>query len=97
LTQNELTAHRSFLASARYLYPWLRHVFAEGGYSGAKFDTAVEKIGRWRIEIIKRSDTASGSSFCRGAGLSSAPWPGSIVTDASPKTLKPPWKALWRG
>jgi len=38
-----------------------------------------------------------GSSFCRGAGLSSAPLPGSIVTDASPKTLKPPWKALWRG
>ena len=48
------------LASARYLYPWLRHVFADGGYSGAKLDTAVEKIGRWRIEIIKRSDAPSG-------------------------------------
>jgi transposase len=48
------------LASARYLYPWLRHVFADGGYSGAKLDTALEKIGRWRIEIIKRSDAASG-------------------------------------
>jgi transposase len=48
------------LASARYLYPWLRHVFVDGGDSGAKLDTAVEKVGRWRIEIIKRSDAASG-------------------------------------
>jgi transposase len=31
------------LASARYLYPWLRHVFADGAYSGAKLDTALEK------------------------------------------------------
>jgi transposase len=48
------------LASARYLYPWLRHVFADGAYSGAKLDTALEKIGRWTIEVIKRSDVASG-------------------------------------
>jgi transposase len=48
------------LASARYLYPCLRHVFADGGYSGAKLDTTLDKIGRWRIEIIKRSDAASG-------------------------------------
>ena len=30
------------------------------GPSGAKLDTALEKIGRWTIEIIKRSDAASG-------------------------------------
>jgi transposase len=48
------------LASARYLYPWLRHVFADGGYRGAKLDAALDKIGRWRIEVIKRSDAASG-------------------------------------
>jgi transposase len=48
------------LASARYLYPWLRHVFADGAYSGAKLDTALEKIGRWTIEVVKRSDAASG-------------------------------------
>ena len=48
------------LASARYLYPWLRHVFADGAYSGAKLDTALENIGRWTIEVIKRSDAASG-------------------------------------
>ncbi len=48
------------LASARYLYPWLRHVFADGAYIGAKLDTALDKIGRWTIEVIKRSDAASG-------------------------------------
>jgi transposase len=48
------------LASARYLYPWLRHVFADGAYSGAKLDTALAKIGQWMIEIVKRSDTPAG-------------------------------------
>ena len=48
------------LASARYLYPWLRHVFAEGAYSGAKLDAALDKSGRWTIEIVKRSDAAAG-------------------------------------
>ncbi len=46
------------LAAARHLYPWLRHVFADGGYSGAKLATALDKIGRWTIEIVKRSDAA---------------------------------------
>ena len=31
-------------------------------------------------------------SFCRGVGWSSAPSPGSTATDASPRTLKPPWR-----
>jgi transposase len=48
------------LASARYLYPWLRHIFADGGYRGAKLDIALDKIGQWTIEVIKRSDLASG-------------------------------------
>ena len=48
------------LPAARFLYPWLRHVFADGGYSGAKLATALDKIGRWTIEIVKRCDTAAG-------------------------------------
>jgi transposase len=48
------------LAAARHLYPWLRHVFADGGYSGAKLATALGKIGRWTIEIVKRCDIATG-------------------------------------
>lgn len=48
------------LATARDLYPWLRHVFADGGYRGAKLNAALDKLGRWKIEIVKRSDTATG-------------------------------------
>ncbi len=47
------------LAAARDLYPRLRHVFADGGYRGAKL-AAAAKIGRWTVEIVKRSDTATG-------------------------------------
>jgi transposase len=48
------------LASIRYLYPWLRHVFADGGYAGNKLRNALTKFGQWSIEIIKRSDQARG-------------------------------------
>jgi transposase len=48
------------LASIRKSCPWLRHVFADGGYSGPKLRGALERIGEWTIEIVKRSDTAKG-------------------------------------
>ena len=41
-------------------FPWLRHVFADGGYAGDKLKDALRRIGKWTIEIIKRSDTAKG-------------------------------------
>jgi len=48
------------LESIRKPFPWLRHVFADGGYAGKKLRGALEKIGQWNIEIIKRSDKAQG-------------------------------------
>ena len=48
------------LASVRSLYPWLRHVFADGGYAGDKLKGALEGLGNWTIEIVKRSDAAQG-------------------------------------
>ncbi len=48
------------LASIRHLYPWLRHVFADGGYAGQKLKTALAKIGDWTLQIVKRSDTNKG-------------------------------------
>jgi transposase len=48
------------LASVRSLYPWLRHVFADGGYAGDKLKGALEGLGHWTIEIVKRSDAAKG-------------------------------------
>ena len=48
------------LESVRSLYPWLRHVFADGGYAGDKLKGALEGLGEWTIEIVKRSDAAKG-------------------------------------
>lgn len=49
------------LKSIRHRWPWLLHVFADGGYAGDKLKRRLKKIERWTIEIIKRSDKAKGS------------------------------------
>lgn len=41
-------------------YPFLRHVFADGGYAGPKLHAALQSAGRWTVQIVKRSDTAQG-------------------------------------
>ena len=48
------------LKAIRQRYPWLRHVFADGGYAVPKLRDAMARHGNWTIEIIKRSDTAEG-------------------------------------
>ena len=48
------------LASIRGLYPWLRHVFADGGYAGQKLVAAMSHLGKWTVQIVKRSDKAKG-------------------------------------
>ena len=48
------------LASIRYAFPWLRYIFADGGYAGPKLREALAKLGTWTLEIVKRSDTAKG-------------------------------------
>ena len=48
------------LASVRGAFPWLRHVFADGGYAGDKLKGALKNLGDWTIDIIKRSDVAKG-------------------------------------
>jgi putative transposase len=48
------------LASIRRLYPWLRHIFADGGYAGDKLRNALAALGQWTVQIIKRSDIAQG-------------------------------------
>lgn len=48
------------LAAMRQTHPWLRHIFADGGYSGPKLETALQAMGEWTLEIIKRSDAAKG-------------------------------------
>lgn len=48
------------IASLRRLYPRLRHLFADGGYAGEKLTAALQPLGTWTIEIVKRSDAAKG-------------------------------------
>jgi transposase len=50
----------ALLASIRSLFPWLRHVFADGGYAGPKLRAALAELGHWTLEIVKRSDTEKG-------------------------------------
>jgi hypothetical protein len=46
------------LRSIRHRYSWLRHVLADGGYSGEKLRSRLHRIGQWAIEIIERTDKA---------------------------------------
>lgn len=48
------------LAEIVHRFPWLRHVFADGGYAGNKLKDALRRISTWTIGIIKRSDAAQG-------------------------------------
>jgi putative transposase len=48
------------IKAIRHRFPWLRQIFADGGYGGDKLRAAIEGHGDWTIEIIKRSDTAKG-------------------------------------
>ena len=48
------------LKSIRHAFPWLRHIFADAAYAGPKLRGALEEIGDWTVEIIKRSDSAKG-------------------------------------
>lgn len=48
------------LASIRSTFPWLRHLFADAAYGGGKLEQALARLGRWTLEIVRRSDIARG-------------------------------------
>ena len=39
-------------------FPRMRHIFADGGYAGGKLRDAMTAIGKWTIQIVKRSEMA---------------------------------------
>ena len=48
------------LASLGSAFPWLHHIFADGGYAGPKLQDALNNLGDWTLEIVERSDAAKG-------------------------------------
>ena len=48
------------LPSIRYRYPWLRNIFADGGYAGKKLRYVLVKIGKWKVQIVRRTDKIKG-------------------------------------
>ena len=46
------------LAALRGAFPWLRHIFADAAYAGAKLEQALAKLGNWTLQIVRRSDAA---------------------------------------
>jgi hypothetical protein len=69
------------IKKTRRLFPFDRHVFAVGGYSG---DSLAAGLAAQRVtsEIVERTDKRGGFKLIRGAGLSSAPSPRSDATAA---------------
>lgn len=41
-------------------WPWLRHVFADGGYAGPKLRGILRKVATFTLQIVKRTDKAKG-------------------------------------
>jgi len=50
----------SLFAAIGHAFPSLRHVFADGAYAGPKLEAELKRIGRWTLEIVKRSGGAQG-------------------------------------
>jgi len=79
------------LASIRDLFPWLRHVFADGGYAGEKRATRLAGMGQWTLAIVKRPDQVRPQAFAcfLGAGSSSEPSPGLARNRSGSKSHRP--------
>ena len=48
------------LRRARRMFPFIERIFADGGYRGEKMALVVARTGSWKLQIVKRSDTAQG-------------------------------------
>ena len=48
------------LKQARRSFPFVERIFADGAYQGAATAAAVQALGAWELEIVKRSDQAQG-------------------------------------
>jgi putative transposase len=85
------------LRPIRTSWPWLRHVFADGGYAGPKLRGALKGNGTWRIEIIKRSDIAQGFELLprRWVAERTDPWLGRCRRLAKDREASIPSAEAW--
>ena len=69
------------------LFPFLKKLFADGGYQGPQFEQAVTKIlPELQVEIVKRSDQAKGFKILpKRWVVEREPSPGSAAAGDSPK------------
>lgn len=51
----------SLLTLIRRSFSWQRHVFADGGHTRPRPKAITVWLGRWTLQIVKRSDSATGS------------------------------------
>ncbi|CDZ68143.1 Transposase, IS4 family protein [Neorhizobium galegae bv. orientalis] len=49
-------------------WPWLRQIFADGGYAGPKLKGALQKTAKFTLQIVKRTDKAKASSSATSLG-----------------------------
>jgi transposase len=76
------------LASIRYLFPWLRHVFADGGYAGESWRPLLPGTGSGRSRSSSDRTKPRVLRYCQGAGWSSEHSPGLAATGDWLRTSK---------
>ncbi len=47
---------RELLRTARRSFPFIETIFADGGYQGPRMAATVAATGRWKLEIVKRTN-----------------------------------------
>ena len=87
----------ALLQLIRSAFPWLRHVFADGGYAGPKLKKALASIGRWTSRSSNDPMPLKASNCCHAAGSSNEPSPGSTAIVVLQKTSRQRLRAPKRG
>jgi transposase len=75
--------------AVHYLFPWLRHLFADSVYNGPNLREALAKFGDWTIEIVTRAAGVAGFQLLPRRWLSSELLLGSIETADWQRTSRP--------
>jgi transposase len=69
------------LASVRNSFPWMLHIFADGGYAGENSRKHWQRWANGHSTLSAEATPQRASFSCQGDGWSNAPSPGSTVTE----------------